>query len=210
MTGARSTLVTVQVKGWLVVSVPSKALTVTLYTPAPDAVSVPLIRPVVALIVSGAGRPVALKVTASPSGSLATTWSAITALSGLVWFGIAVITGARSTLVTVQVKGWLVVSVPSKALTVTLYTPAPDAVSVPLMRPVVALIVSGAGRPVALKVTASPSGSLATTWSAITAPSGLVWFGIEVVSGARSTLVTVQVKGWLVVSVPSKALTTTG
>src|SRR5579864_6426440 len=166
-------------------------------------------RPVVALIVSGAGRPVALKVTGSPSGSLATMASAMTALSGLVWFGIAVMTGARSTLVTVQVKGWLVVSVPSKALTVTAYTPAPDAVSVPLIRPVVALIVSGAGRPVALKVTASPSGSLATTWSAITALSGLVWFGIAVITGARWTLVTVQVKGWLVVSVPSKALTVT-
>src|SRR5580700_11976839 len=174
MTGARSTLVTVQVNGWLVVRVPSKALTVTGYTPAPEAVSVPLIRPVAALIVSGAGRPVALKVTGSPSGSLATTWSAMTALSGLVCVGIAVITGARSTLVTVQVNGWLVASVPSKALTVTLYTPAPEAVSVPLIRPVVALIVSGAGRPVALKATASPSGSLATTVSAMTALSGLL------------------------------------
>src|SRR5580700_3419992 len=120
ITGARSTLVTVQVKGWLVVSVPSEALTVTVYTPAPVAVSVPLIRPVAALIVSGAGRPVALKVTGSPSGSLATTWSAITALSGLLCGGIAVITGARSTLVTVQVKGWVVVSVPSETDTITL------------------------------------------------------------------------------------------
>src|SRR5580704_6448409 len=111
------------------------------------AVSVPLITPVVTLMVSAGGSPVALKVSASPSGSLATTGSVMTALSALVWFGIAVTTGARSTLVTVQVKLWLAVSVTSSAVTVTAYVPALAAVSVPLITPVAGLIARAGGSP---------------------------------------------------------------
>ena len=47
-------------KGWLCVSWPSDTVAVTLYIPALAAVSVPLISPVVELIVSPGGNPVAL------------------------------------------------------------------------------------------------------------------------------------------------------
>src|SRR5258706_6568295 len=173
-TGARSTLVTVHVKPVLALSVPAVAVTVTLCAPALVYDSVPLITPVAVLIVSPDGSPVALNAIGSPSGSFATTGRLIAAFSALVWSAIAVTTGARSTLVTAQVKLALALSVPAVAVTVTLCAPALAYDSVPLMRPVDGAMLRPGGKPVALKVTASPSGSFAVTARLIAAFSALV------------------------------------
>ena len=97
----------------------------------------------------------------------------IAAFSALVWSGIAVTVGARSTLVIVHVKLAVPLSV-AVAVTVTLCVPALLYVSVPLITPVVGLIVRPGGRPVALNVIASPSGSVATTGRLIAAFSACV------------------------------------
>src|SRR5258706_8056044 len=149
MTGARFTLVTVQVKLVLADNVPSETVTVTLCGPALAYDSVPVIAPVVGLIVSAGGSPVALYVSVSPSGSLAVTARLTMAFSACVWSPIAVMTGARFRFVTVQVKLVLADSVLSKTLTVTLWVPALAYDNVPVIAPVVGLIVSAGGRPVA-------------------------------------------------------------
>src|SRR5258706_8820859 len=150
MTGARFTFVTVQVKLVLADNVPSETLTVTLCEPALAYDNVPVIAPVAGLIVIEGGRLVALNVSVSPSGSLAVTARLIGAFSAFVWSATAVITGARFTLVTVQVKLVLADNVPSKTLTVTLCAPALAYDSVPVMMSAVALIVTLASSPVAL------------------------------------------------------------
>ena len=84
--------------------------------------------------------------------------------------------GARGAVGTVHVKDALTLATPSDTVTVTLYglpTAAPGA-TVPLMSPVVVLILRPGGKPVALKVRASPSGSLALIGSDTVAPSGVV------------------------------------
>src|SRR5258706_89672 len=136
MTGARFRFVTVQVKLALADKVPSDAVTVTLCAPALAYDSVPVMRPVAVLIVSAGGSPVALYVNVSPSGSLAVTARLIGAFSGFVWSATAVITGARFTFVTVQVKLVLADKVPSETLTVTLCAPALAYDSVPVITPV--------------------------------------------------------------------------
>src|SRR5258706_15318301 len=163
MTGARFTLVTVQVKLVLADKVPSETVTVTLWEPALAYDNVPVIAPVVGLIVRAGGSPVALYVSVSPSGSLAVTARLTVAFSACVWSVIAVMTGARFRFVTVQVKLVLADKVPSDTVTVTLCAPALAYDSVPVMRPVAGLIVSAGGRLVALKVSVSPSASLAVT-----------------------------------------------
>src|SRR5713226_2376826 len=65
--------VTLQANVWLLDRLPSDAVTVTAYRPALVVGNVPAISPVTALMVSAGGRPVALYVSRSPSGSLA--WS---------------------------------------------------------------------------------------------------------------------------------------
>src|SRR5258706_13537134 len=150
MTGARFRFVTVQVKLALADKVPSETLTVTLCAPALAYDSVPVMRPVAGLIVSAGGSPVALNVNVSPSGSLAVTARLIGAFSAFVWSATAVITGARFTFVTVQVKLALADNVPSETVTVTLCVPALAYDKVPVMRPVAELIVRLVGRPVAL------------------------------------------------------------
>src|SRR5260221_9208296 len=130
--------------------------------------------PVVGVMLSRGGSPVALNAIGSPSGSFATTGRLIAAFSALVWSAIAVTTGARSTFVTVHVKLALALSVPAVAVTVTLCAPALEYDSVPLITPVVGAMARPGGKPVALKVTASPSGSLATTARLIAAFSALV------------------------------------
>src|SRR5258706_2674682 len=185
MTGARFTFVTVQVKLVLADSVPSETLTVTLCAPALAYDSVPVIAPVAGLIVRLGGNPVALYVSVPPSGSLAVIAKLTMAFSAFVWSATAVITGARFTLVTVQVKLALADKVPSETLTVTLCEPALAYDSVPVMRPVAGLIVSAGGSPVALYVSVSPSGSLAVTARLTVAFSAFVWSAIAVMTGAR-------------------------
>ena len=80
--------------------------------------------PVAGFMARPGGRPVALNVITSPSGSLAVTGRLIAAFSALVWSAIAVTTGARSTFVTVHVKLAVPLSVPAVAVTVTLCVPA--------------------------------------------------------------------------------------
>src|SRR5258706_16165971 len=104
MTGARFTFVTVQVKLVLADKVPIETLTVTLCAPALAYDRVPVSAPVVGLIDSAGGSPVALYVSVSPSGSLAVTARLIAAFSAFVWSVIAVMTGARFRFVTVHVK----------------------------------------------------------------------------------------------------------
>ena len=100
-----------------------------------------------------------------PSGSLPTSVSATTAPRTLACPPGLVSTGARFAAVTVQVKVALAVSVPSETVTVTVYAPGLLDASVPAMIPVVAFTLRPAGRPVALYVSGSPSGSFATTAS---------------------------------------------
>src|SRR5258706_3199689 len=209
MTGARFTFVTVQVKLVLADSVPSETLTVTLRAPALAYDSVPVIAPVVGLIVSAGGSPVALNVSVSPSGSLAMTARLTVPFSAFVWSAIAVITGVRFRFVTVHVKLVLADNVPSETLTVTLCEPALAYDNVPVIAPVAGLIVSEGGRLVALNVSVSPSGSLAVTARLIGAFSAFVWSATAVITGARFTLVTVQVKLVLADSVPSDTVTVT-
>src|SRR5258706_4809905 len=174
MTGARFRFVTVQVKLALADSVPSETVTVTLCVPALAYDNVPVIAPVAGLIVRLGGNPVALKVSVSPSGSLAVTARLTMAFSACVRSPIAVMTGARFTFVTVQVKLMLADSVPSVTVTVTLCVPALAYDNVPVIAPVVGLIVSASGSPVALYVSVSPSGSLAVTARLIAAFSAFV------------------------------------
>src|SRR5258705_138168 len=150
MTGARFRFVTVHVKLALADNVPSETLTVTLCAPALAYDSVPVMRPVAGLIVSAGGSPVALYVSVSPSGSLAVTARLIGAFSAFVWSATAVITGARFRFVTVHVKLVLADSVPSQTLAVTLCAPALAYDRVPVSAPVVGLIESAGGSPVAL------------------------------------------------------------
>ncbi len=85
----------------------------------------PEIVPVVALIASPFGSPVALKVSVSLSGSLAASGSETVAFSASVRPASAVRTGAWFTLVTVQVKVVLpVANAGSVAVTVTGCVPA--------------------------------------------------------------------------------------
>src|SRR5258706_85738 len=150
MTGARFRFVTVHVKLVVADSVPCEPLTVTLCVPALAYDKVAVTAPVAELIESAGGRPVALNVSVSPSGSLAVTARLIGAFSAFAWSATVVITGARFRLVTVQVKLVLADSVPSETVTVTLCVPALAYDSVPVMRPVAELIVRLVGRPVAL------------------------------------------------------------
>jgi hypothetical protein len=130
--------------------VPSETLTVTLCEPALAYDNVPVTAPVAGLIARLGGKPVALYVSVSPSGSLAVTARLTMAFSACVWSATAVITGARFRFVTVHVKLVLADKVPSDTVTVTLCEPALAYDSVPVMRPVAGLIVSAGGRPVAL------------------------------------------------------------
>jgi len=81
---AGATFLTVQVKVRLLELVLSDAVAVTVCRPVLVDGGVPEIRPVAALTVSGAGRPVALYVSTRPSGSLATSCSETVVLVTLV------------------------------------------------------------------------------------------------------------------------------
>src|SRR5690349_11601828 len=72
-----------------------------------------------------------------------------------------------------QLKFTVVLTVPSKAERPTAYSPTE--VGVPVMRPVVASTLSPAGRPMALKLKALPSGSDAVAGSSTAAPTVLDW-----------------------------------
>src|SRR5262249_25634289 len=93
--------------------------------------------------------------------------------SGVLWGPGLVTTGGRSTLPTVQVKVTLLLRRPSEAVTVTLYVPAAVNGRVPVISPLVVLMLSPGGRPLALKVRVSPSESFATIWRATVWPSGV-------------------------------------
>ncbi len=84
----------------------------------------PVIVPVVALTARPVGSPLALKVSVSPSGSLATNGSETVAFSASVRPVSAVRTGAWFTFVTVHVKVCAAEAVPSDTDTVIVCTPA--------------------------------------------------------------------------------------
>ncbi len=84
----------------------------------------PVIVPVVGLIASPFGSPVALKVSVSPSGSVAPVAVVTAAFSAVVWPAIAVTTGGRFTLETVHVKACSADVVPSETDTVRVDVPA--------------------------------------------------------------------------------------
>ena len=125
---------------------PSFAVTVTEFAPA--AVGVPVTWPD-ALIVSPAGKPVALNVSGSPLPSVATICSAVIAMPTVPLCAPGfVTTGATFAAAIGQLNVALPVPPrPSFAVTVTEFAPA--AVGVPVTWPD-ALIVSPAGKPVAL------------------------------------------------------------
>src|SRR5262249_5456581 len=170
-TGGWSTSSTVQVKMALPRRVPSEAVTVTLNALCVSGCVtvvkgiVPVISPLVGLMLSPVGRLLALKVSESPSGPLAGAASdPYRPLEG-VWAAGLLATGGWSTSSTVQVKGTLLLRVPSEAVTVTLNTRwVAGCVTVvkgivPVIRPVLGLMLSPGGRLAALKVSGSPSGS---------------------------------------------------
>src|SRR5258706_293004 len=106
---------------------------------------------------------------------------------------MGVTTGARFTFVTLQLKLVLAVVVPSDTNTVTGCVPALAYDSVPDTAPVAPLMTAYGGRPVALKVNGSPSGSVAVTLKEIAAFSTFVLSEIEVTIGGRFTFVTAHV-----------------
>ena len=83
---------------------------------------------------------------------------------------------------TCQVNEALASSRPSLARTVTVLVPA--AVGLPVISPLVALMASPAGRPVALKVSALPSGSVAMMANDTGSPRLLTWFAGVPMTGA--------------------------
>src|SRR6201988_756212 len=113
------------------------------------------------VIVRPSGNPVALKVTAPPSGSVALVVRVTLSFSPFVCGAIAVTTGGRFVSLTVQVNVVLPVA-PARSVAVTVTACAPALVydRVPLITPV-GVIVRPSGNPVALKVTVVPSGSVA-------------------------------------------------
>ena len=125
----------------------------------------------------GAGGVLTLNACVWPiSGSLAL----ILLLPGVfcgVLMAKAMGAGARFPWSTVQRKARLVLASPSDTVTMTLYglpTAAPFAI-VPLTMPVVVLILSPGGSFMALKLSVSPSTSLALMLSATVDPSCEVW-----------------------------------
>src|SRR5436190_997951 len=91
-----------------------------------------------------------------------------------------------------QLKVWLTATWPSLTEAVTEYEPADPAAGRPVILPVAGSIESPGGRPVALKVSASPSGSLAISGSVTLSPSALVCGPGLVNVGGRLVLVTVH------------------
>jgi hypothetical protein len=121
-------------------------------------------RPVAAVILSPVGSPVALNVSGSPTGSVATICSPITSPSVWDWLPGFVSTGGG--LVIVILSDWLVsrTGMPaSVAVKLTVTTPAslePGVrIALPLPSPV-SVKLAKAGRPLAVSVGVSPSGSV--------------------------------------------------
>src|SRR5947207_16022686 len=111
-----------------------------------------------------------LKVTGSLSGSDPVSTIAA-AVSSAVAVDAASAIGARFVWVTVHANAALSESAPSLAVTMTALDGAAPNATVPLTPPVVLLIVRPAGNPVALKLSRSPSGSLAGIGRATAWPS---------------------------------------
>src|SRR5262245_46425445 len=115
-------------------------------------------------------------------------------------------TGGRFGPAIVQVLVRLADALPSDTETVTEYVPALPIASVPEMSPVAALTVSGAGKPVALYVSESPSGSLPISCSDTLVPSTRAWFPGSARVGAWLTCATIHANDWLADSTPSEAV----
>ena len=121
-----------------------------------------MISPENALIDKPGGRPLAMKPMSLPSGSDATMTRLTVVPSSLICGPGSVITGARFVLSTVQVKAISSnrLGVPSSvARTVTECVPAESKLRVPEMTPVPDAMARPPGRPVAVQVNVSPSGS---------------------------------------------------
>src|SRR5262249_4798936 len=158
-------------------------------------------------------------VSESPSGSLDALPSRKTVRwIKTVWSGPAFATGGRLTSTTVQVKAALPLSEPSEAVTVTLNARGGGGLggcatavksTGPVINPLVGVMLSPGGKPLALKVRVSPSRSLAVTASETAWPSEVVWEPGLVTTGGWSTSSTVQVKVTLLLRVPAEAVTVT-
>lgn len=148
----KETWATVQVK-LCVALLPelSVAVTLTVYgllVSAPRAI-VPEITPLPLLMVRPDGKPVAEYVSVLLSLSLADTGKDTLSPTALLWL---LMEPTDTTASTVQLKVWLLVFVPSVAVTVTEEGLSVSAVPeiVPVICPVVLLMLSPVGRPVAL------------------------------------------------------------
>src|SRR5204862_1997443 len=136
----------------LAVSRLSETVTTTLLVAAAPDDTVPLIRPLTALMLNPVGRPTAENVSTSPSGSLATTCRETVAFTAVVRFPGFVTDGAR--LAPMVHVNWTLDLLPAAfaALALTRYglDAAAPALMMPLIRTVEALMVRPPGRLVAV------------------------------------------------------------
>src|SRR6185503_788673 len=172
--------ITVHVNERLADSDPSLTVTVTGLAPPVPFAGVPVMRPVDAFSVSPAGRPVEEYVNGSRSRSAATSCRLITSLVSLLWLATAASVGAVLT-VAVMANVTETVEAPSLARAVIVWTPTG---TVPLIRPVVLLIASPVGSPVAEYVSVSKSGSVATICN-VNAPCLMLMLPGLVTDGGR-------------------------
>src|SRR5437879_5041695 len=107
---------------------------------------------------------------------------------------------------TFQVKPWLLLETPSKAVTIVAYGPATEAPAamVPEIRPVLGLMLKPVGRLSALKVTDSVLASVAVACREMLVPSPSRRSASAVTVIAEAML---QLKPWLALEVPSEAMT---
>ncbi len=173
-TGGRLVLSTVIVVAVVAVCPLAVAVKVTSTVPALSKSGVHANTPDGSSNVAPAGKPLAVTKTLSPSASSLATMNERGCPSDAVIDAGAVTVGARSVWVTVTEMARVPIASESFAISVKAYVPASENEGVQAKTPVVSPKLAPAGRPLASKVRAGPSGSLTAAVNTSASPSATV------------------------------------